>query len=521
LDLLVDWLTYADQKGLSREAAFYHARAATKFGGNSPSSLAVNRFWKVLTGGGSLTDHTSAAHQKTGRVLLDGSLYLGWPDRFREINFELISGAAGGWKTSLEYPSAVDEGGKPTKWTPLRTVTDTTDGLKQSGQVTFDPPADWKPAIVHGNLRLHFVRFRSAGGGKAPVANTILGRDYVAAKGQTSGVIPAFDADADANKDGYLDDAEYAKRAPGKDARFIHESRMFTRNYGQMRFATNPAGPGFSGWGVDYHKRFLDRHPLAAGLFMDNSEGKAPVDAADVLELVHQYAADYGAMLGAIEKAIAPRWVLANTAGGGRHCEPVVQFNPAYFEEFAIRPMAHNWTLFEDIAEAVERRSKLTAPPPLAVLDSYPAKGKVDEPRMQLGVLAYYYLLADPDSTFLCFFGGYEPGTAWNRHWSPAVAFDVGRPTGKFSVFATGVDPAAKDLTFKVYQRAYEKALILYKPLSHGRGANTSPTGDDNTVTRHDLGGSYQQVQPDGTLGPAITSISLRNGEGAILAKVK
>jgi hypothetical protein len=226
-------------------------------------------------------------------------------------------------------------------------------------------------------------------------------------------------------------------------------------------------------------------------------------------------------MLAAIEKAIAPRWVLANTAGGGRHCEPVVQFNPAYFEEFAIRPMAHNWTLFEDIAEAVERRSKLTAPPPLAVLDSYPAKGKVDDPRMQIGVLAYYYLLADPDSTFLCFFGGYEPGTAWNRHWSPAVAFDVGRPTGKFTVFATGVDPAAKDLTFKVYQRAYEKALILYKPLSHGRGANTSPTSDDNTATGHDLNGTYQQVQPDGTLGPPITSISLRNGEGAILAKVK
>jgi hypothetical protein len=39
--------------------------------------------------------------------------------------------------------------------------------------------------------------------------------------------------------------------------------------------------------------------------------------------------------------------------------------------------------------------------------------------------------------------------------------------------------------------------------------------------TRHDLGGSYQQVQPDGTLGPPITSISLRNGEGVILAKVK
>jgi hypothetical protein len=519
LDLLTDWLAYADRTNTPREAAFYHARAATKFGGNSPSSLAVNRFWKVLTGTTNLTDHTSSAHVKNGRVPFNGSLYLGWPDRFREVNFELISGAAGGWKAALECPTAVDENGKPTKWAALKPVTDTTNGLQSSGQVAFDPPSDWKPATIHGDARLYFVRFHPTNPGRAPVAGTILGRDYVDAKGTTSGVIPAFDADADKNKDGYLDDAEYANRAPGKDARFIHESRMFTRSYGQMRFAVNPSGPGFSGWAVDYHKRVLARHPLAAGLFMDNSEGKSPVDAGDVLEPVHRYAADYGTLLAEIEKAVAPRWILANTAGGGRHCEPVIQYNPAYFEEFMIRPLAHNWTLFEDVAEAVERRARLTTPPPLAVIDSYPAKGKVDDPRMQLGVLAYYYLLAEPEWTYLTFFGGYEPGTAWDRHWSPAVAFDVGRPTGNQSVFASGTDPAATDLMYKVYQRQYEKALILFKPLSHGRAAKTAATTEDNTATRHELGGTYRQVQPDGTLGPPITSITLRNGEGAILAK--
>src|SRR5262249_8284766 len=211
-----------------------------------------------------------------------------------------------GGTSSRETPAAMDEGGKATAWAKLATATDTTESLKQSGQVTFAPPADWKPAVVHGDARLYFVRFRATNPGKAPVANTILGRDYVAANGTTAGTIPAFDSEADANHDGYLDDAEYAKRAAGKDARFIHECRMFTRNYGPMRFATNPSGAGFSGWGVDYHRRFLGRHPLATGLFMDNSEGKAPVDAADVLEPVQQYAADYGAMLGAIEKAIAP-----------------------------------------------------------------------------------------------------------------------------------------------------------------------------------------------------------------------
>jgi hypothetical protein len=521
LELLTDWLAYADKNGLSREAAFYHARSAKPFRGDSPSSLAVNRFWKVLSGGTSLTDHTSAAHLKKGRIPFENLLYLGWPDRFREINFDLVSGAGGGWKAVLEYPTAVDDAGKPTAWAKLATVADTTNALARTGQVTFDPPADWKPAVVQGEERLYYVRFRKIALGTAPVASTILGRDYVNAHGTTSGVIPAFDSDADANKDGYLDDAEYARRAAGKDARFMHESRMFCRNYGQMRFATNPSGAGFSGWGVDYHRRFLAKHPLAAGLFMDNSEGKAPVDPADVLEPVHQYAVDYGAMVGAIGRDITPRWVLANTAGGGRSCEPVIQYNPAYFEEFVIRPTVHNWTLFEDIAEAVGRRARLTAPPPIAVLDSYPGKDKVDDPRLLIGVLAYYYLLADPDYTFLCFFGGYEPGTAWSRHWTAAVSVDVGRPQGKWSVFATGEDPAAPELTYKVYQRQYEKALVLYKPISHGRGSKAAATTEDSTATQHDLGGTYQPLQADGTLGDPITKISLRNGEGAVLIKAK
>jgi hypothetical protein len=521
LELLTDWLTYADQNNLPREAAFYHARAAKQFRGDSPSSLSVNRFWKVLTGNGGLTEHTSSAHLQKGRIPVDGALYLGWPDRFREINFQLISGAAGGWKAIVEYPTAVDATGKPTTWAPLKLVADTTNGLQQSGQVTFDPPADWKPAVMQGVYRLHYVRFRTMVAGTAPIANTILGRDYVEAKGTNGGVIPAFDHDADVNKDGYLDDAEYARRAPGKNARFVHESRMFTQNYGQMRFGTNPSGQGFAGWGVDYHRRFLAQQPLAAGLFMDNSDGQAPVEAGDVLEPVQNYAADYGLMLNAISKAIAPHWVLGNSAGSGRNAETVIKCNPAYFEEFALRPMAHDHMRFLDYAEVVERRIKLATPAPLAVLDSYPQNGKPTDARMQIGVLAYYYLLADPDSTFLCFFGGYEPGTAWNRHWTPAVAYDVGRPTGKWAVFGTGPDPVNPQLTYKVFQRTYDKALILFKPLSHGRGTNAKPTFGDDTATKHELEGTYRPLQADGTLGQPITSISLRNGEGAILIKAK
>ena len=68
-----------------------------------------------------------------------------------------------------------------------------------------------------------------------------------------------------------------------------------------------------------------------------------------------------------------------------------------------------------------------------------------------------------------------------------------------------------------MYQRRYENALILYKPLSYTRGI--SGTIADNTATMQQLDGSYRVVRSDGTLGPAVRQVSLRNGEGVVLAR--
>jgi hypothetical protein len=44
-------------------------------------------------------------------------------------------------------------------------------------------------------------------------------------------------------------------------------------------------------------------------------------------------------------------------------------------------------------------------------------------------------------------------------------------------------------------------------------------TTADATATTVALGGRYRQVNADGTLGPVVTSVTLRNGEGAVLVK--
>ena len=186
-------------------------------------------------------------------------------------------------------------------------------------------------------------------------------------------------------------------------------------------------------------------------------------------------------------------------------------------ERLKIRPLAQNFQQFEDLSALIAARQMLRSPAPYAVLDSLPTGGSPTDPRTQLATLAYYYLLADPTSTFLDFFGGFAPSTTWSQHWSPAAAYNVGSPTGSWSVFATGADPSNTALTYRVYQRSYANALILYKPLSYANGV--TGTLADASATTQNLGGNYRVLHADGTLGPTVTSCTLRNGEGAILVK--
>src|SRR5207244_1924225 len=157
------------------------------------------------------------------------------------------------------------------------------------------------------------------------------------------------------------------------------------------------------------------------------------------------------------------RWVLANTAGGSTAADTVALQTHAYFEEFAIRALASNYQQFLDLSVMVARRNAMS-PVPYVVLDSLPTGGSPTDARTQLATLAYYYLLADPDRTFLDFFGGSSPSTSWTQHWSQAAAVNVGKPTGTMQLLATGTDPFSPSLTYKVFSRTYDNALVLYKP---------------------------------------------------------
>ncbi len=297
----------------------------------------------------------------------------------------------------------------------------------------------------------------------------------------------------------------------------MYESRLFYPFYGQMRFVTNPSSSAVRHWAQEYHVALLQSQPLADGIFMDNATGKVPFPGVSVLEPTGTFGEDSGALMDSLSRAIAPKWVLANTAGGANTADGITAGSAAVIEEFLLRPLAHNWSELGDTVSLVNRRLN-TEGEPFVVLDSTPQGGSRTDGRTQLGTLAYYYLVADPDRTFLMFFGGDSPSTSWTEHWSPAVNVNVGAATGAMRTFATGTDPANAALTYQVYARDYANALVLFKPLSYALGRGEGTTAD-NTATTHQLNGTYRQVSADGTLGAPVTRVTLRNGEGAILVR--
>src|SRR5262249_51563218 len=156
--------------------------------------------------------------------------------------------------------------------------------------------------------------------------------------------------------------------------------------------------------------------------------GRLPADAISLVESTATYASDYAALLGTINRGIAPKWVLANTSGGGVSADGVGRQVPGTIEESALRPLAQTWAQFQDLAGLVQRR--LTASTGYLVLDSLSTGGSPTDPRTRMAALAEYYLVADPQKTFFMAWGGEEPASAWSRHWWEAIAFDIGRPTG-------------------------------------------------------------------------------------------
>jgi PKD repeat protein len=133
--------------------------------------------------------------------------------------------------------------------------------------------------------------------------------------------------------------------------------------------------------------------------------------------------------------------------------------------------------------------------------------------------LCFYYV-ARSDSTW--FYARPDPGYAYAAFlnpafdtlaWVPAMEHDLGNPVGHYELLATGSSPDQAGAVYKIWSREYELGKVLIRP----RDGFDAKWGATSQAIEADLGGAYQKLQPDGSLGSETTNIALRGGEGAIL----
>lgn len=142
--------------------------------------------------------------------------------------------------------------------------------------------------------------------------------------------------------------------------------------------------------------------------------------------------------------------------------------------------------------------------------------------RAQMERLTFYYMAATPERFFFMLSGNAlphyansfrAPDTAFK--WFPAIEYDIGTPAGPRYVVDNGSDGAGQN--FNLYRRNYTKSIMLYRPRFIYNSPPINGTIYDNTsAVTYNLGGSFQQLYADGTLGPVVTSTTIKHVEGKI-----
>ncbi|MGD0110317.1 MAG: putative glycoside hydrolase [Armatimonadota bacterium] len=98
----------------------------------------------------------------------------------------------------------------------------------------------------------------------------------------------------------------------------------------------------------------------------------------------------------------------------------------------------------------------------------------------------------------------------YQNYYYACYDFDPGVPLAPYYIFyqdkTKGID---------VYGRDYTNVIALVNPSSESASPSSSL---DATVS---LPGTFQELQPDGTLGPSVTSVTVKNKYGVVMVRTK
>jgi hypothetical protein len=192
----------------------------------------------------------------------------------------------------------------------------------------------------------------------------------------------------------------------------------------------------------------------------------------------------------------------------------------AFNYEFAFDPVSCANNSYYRLENLFTRDSIATANGATYFWCSRPRTDRVTKRESIYNNLCFYYA-ARTDSTWI--FMRPEPGNAYGVFlntgfdtlaWIPAMGYDIGLPIAHYQLAVSGTSPDMAGAQYKVWSRDYQGGRVYTRPKDH---IDASVWGSTSTPVTVALGGSYKQVLIDGTLGPVVTSLSLRATEGAIM----
>ena len=290
------------------------------------------------------------------------------------------------------------------------------------------------------------------------------------------------------------------------------------------RWLINPGDAGSRAYQADRLKRVAEGE---AGVFLDEFGGPmyGAIKATDEFATAEDYLASEAQLISQAHAAIAPRILLINiaeywrptdsaivVAGGGAQLErtnyPLTDRLEGRWKQIDNLQAAGVYTEFVGLLSYTE-----WARVPISHQSFNAGNYESVTDRGQMAQLASYYMVVPADPQRLSF----DQQNYWNVRpdsvWATAVEKDVGHPIEARHVIASGKDPVGQ--SYRVYARQFENAYVLIRPAVDWR-----PTlYGDQTGVSIPLEKPMRLLHRDGSLGPPVTTIMLRNVEAAVLFK--
>jgi len=303
------------------------------------------------------------------------------------------------------------------------------------------PPTDWKPAALGGYFRLYYVRFRTTAGGTAPEPGRTRAR-LRRCRGPHRGVSP-FRQRRGRQRRRLPRRCGVRRRAAARTPVSGTSAACPAPTTARCAWPPTHPPPRSAGGPSIITSASWTGSRFATGLFMDNSEGKAPVRRATPVKpspITLRTTAHCWRRCGGHRA----RWILATRPRlrtrrrrgapqpgllrGVRH--------PAAGEQLpAVRGLAE---LVAAPRGAERRRRRTPCSTATRSAAIRPTHG------WQLATLAYLLPAGGRGRDIPDVLRRARAVTTWRRHWTAAAAFDVGQPVGRWSRLAEGQDPATR-----------------------------------------------------------------------------